>query len=89
MKITVTGVGRQLTFFSGWPLKLWDFKKHYQYLGEHGAYVDWYMGSGGTLGAALANRKYGRHDGEHSVRRGFELCAGSAVDWRPITASPC
>jgi thiamine pyrophosphate-dependent acetolactate synthase large subunit-like protein len=46
-------------FFSGWPLKLWDFKKHYQYLGEHGAYGIGY-GAPAAVGAALANRKYGR-----------------------------
>src|SRR5450631_3040512 len=46
-------------FFSGWPLKLWDFKHHYQYLGEHGAYGIGY-GAPAAVGAALANRKYGR-----------------------------
>jgi len=46
-------------FFSGWPLKLWDFQKHYQYLGEHGAYGIGY-GAPAAVGAALANRKYGR-----------------------------
>ena len=46
-------------FFSGWPLRLWDFKKHYQYLGEHGAYGIGY-GAPAAVGAALANRKHGR-----------------------------
>jgi thiamine pyrophosphate-dependent acetolactate synthase large subunit-like protein len=46
-------------FFSGWPLRLWDFTKHYQYLGEHGAYGIGY-GAPAAVGAALANRKYGR-----------------------------
>ncbi|MEO8049954.1 MAG: thiamine pyrophosphate-dependent enzyme [Acidobacteriota bacterium] len=46
-------------FFSGWPLRLWDFQKHYQYLGEHGAYGIGY-GAPAAVGAALANRKHGR-----------------------------
>jgi len=46
-------------FFSSWPLRLWDFKKHYQYLGEHGAYGIGY-GAPAAVGAALANRKHGR-----------------------------
>lgn len=46
-------------FFSSWPLRLWDFTKHYQYLGEHGAYGIGY-GAPAAVGAALANRKHGR-----------------------------
>src|SRR5579862_4912002 len=46
-------------FFSSWPLRMWDFKKHYQYLGEHGAYGIGY-GAPAAVGAALANRKHGR-----------------------------
>ena len=46
-------------FFSSWPLRLWDFKKHYQYLGEHGAYGIGY-GAPAAVGAALANRRHGR-----------------------------
>jgi thiamine pyrophosphate-dependent acetolactate synthase large subunit-like protein len=46
-------------FFSSWPLRMWDFTKHYQYLGEHGAYGIGY-GAPAAVGAALANRKYGR-----------------------------
>jgi len=46
-------------FFSSWPLRLWDFKRHYQYLGEHGAYGIGY-GAPAAVGAALANRKHGR-----------------------------
>jgi len=46
-------------FLSGWPGKLWDFDKHYRYIGGHGA-----GGMGynlpASVGAALANRKYGR-----------------------------
>jgi acetolactate synthase I/II/III large subunit len=44
---------------SFWPSRLWTFTKHYQFIGDQGA-----MGIGYTapasVGAALANRKYGR-----------------------------
>jgi acetolactate synthase-1/2/3 large subunit len=44
---------------SWWPTRLWDFSKHYQYIGDQGA-----MGIGysapASVGAALANRKHGR-----------------------------
>jgi acetolactate synthase I/II/III large subunit len=44
---------------SFWPTRLWDFSKHYQFIGDQGA-----MGIGYTapasVGAALANRKHGR-----------------------------
>jgi thiamine pyrophosphate-dependent acetolactate synthase large subunit-like protein len=44
---------------SFWPSRLWTFSKHYQFIGDQGA-----MGIGYTapasVGAALANRKYGR-----------------------------
>ena len=48
-----------VTFFSYWPLRLWDFTKHYQYIGGHGAYGVGYQAPA-SVGAALANRKYGR-----------------------------
>jgi thiamine pyrophosphate-dependent acetolactate synthase large subunit-like protein len=48
-----------VTFFSFWPLRLWDFTKYYQYLGGHGAYGIGY-GAPAAVGAALANRKHGR-----------------------------
>jgi thiamine pyrophosphate-dependent acetolactate synthase large subunit-like protein len=46
-------------FFSGWPGRLWDFEKHYHYIGGQGAYGIGY-GAPAAVGAALANRKYGR-----------------------------
>jgi len=46
-------------FMSSWPTRLWDFEKHYQYIGGHGAYGIGY-GAPAAVGAALANRKYGR-----------------------------
>jgi acetolactate synthase-1/2/3 large subunit len=46
-------------FISEWPNRLWNFDKHHQYLGSHGAGG---MGAGlpMAVGAALANRKHGR-----------------------------
>lgn len=46
-------------FISSWPLKLWNFDKHYQYIGGAGGAGVGY-GSPAAVGAALANRKYGR-----------------------------
>jgi thiamine pyrophosphate-dependent acetolactate synthase large subunit-like protein len=46
-------------FQSFWPERLWDFSKHYQFIGGHGAYGVGY-GAPAAVGAALANRKYGR-----------------------------
>jgi acetolactate synthase I/II/III large subunit len=47
------------SYLSWWPLRLFDFTKHYQYIGESGGYGIGYNAPA-TLGAALANRKYGR-----------------------------
>jgi acetolactate synthase-1/2/3 large subunit len=46
-------------FISGWPGKLWNFDKHYQYIGGQGAGGMGY-GAPAAVGAALANRKHGR-----------------------------
>jgi acetolactate synthase I/II/III large subunit len=46
-------------FVSRWPLKLWTFDKHYQYIGGSGGYGIGY-GAPAAVGAALANRKHGR-----------------------------
>jgi acetolactate synthase I/II/III large subunit len=48
-----------VVFMSFWPTRLWDFEKHYQYIGGQGAYGIGY-GAPAAVGAALANRKYGR-----------------------------
>ena len=47
------------TFVSKWPQRLWDFNKHYQYIGGAGGYGIGYNAPAAT-GAALANRKHGR-----------------------------
>jgi acetolactate synthase I/II/III large subunit len=46
-------------FVSRWPLRLWSFDKHYQYIGGEGGYGVGYNAPA-SMGAALANRKYGR-----------------------------
>jgi acetolactate synthase I/II/III large subunit len=48
-----------VVFLSYWPTRLWDFSKHYHYIGGQGAYGIGY-GAPAAVGAALANRKYGR-----------------------------
>ncbi|MBV9770304.1 MAG: twin-arginine translocation signal domain-containing protein [Bryobacterales bacterium] len=46
-------------FIGSWPNKLWNFDKHYQYIGGQGAGGMGY-GAPAAVGAALANRKHGR-----------------------------
>jgi acetolactate synthase-1/2/3 large subunit len=48
-----------VTHASYWPLRLWSFDKHHQYIGGSGGYGIGY-GAPAALGAAVANRKYGR-----------------------------
>jgi thiamine pyrophosphate-dependent acetolactate synthase large subunit-like protein len=42
-----------------WPLRLWDFTKHYQYIGGAGGEGVGYAAPA-AVGAALANKKHGR-----------------------------
>ncbi len=49
----------ETVFVSNWPGRLWDFDKHYQYIGGQGAYGIGY-GAPAAVGAALANKKHGR-----------------------------
>jgi thiamine pyrophosphate-dependent acetolactate synthase large subunit-like protein len=46
-------------FVSYWPLRLWAFEKYYHYIGAQGGYGIGYNAPA-SVGAALANRKYGR-----------------------------
>jgi acetolactate synthase I/II/III large subunit len=46
-------------FIGGWPGRLWNFDKHYQYIGGQGAGGMGY-GAPAAVGAALANKKHGR-----------------------------
>jgi acetolactate synthase I/II/III large subunit len=47
------------TFLSNWPVRLWAFDKYHHYIGGAGGYGIGY-GAPAAVGAALANRKYGR-----------------------------
>jgi acetolactate synthase-1/2/3 large subunit len=48
-----------VTGWVNWPLRLWDFTKHYQYIGRAGGEgVGYYAPA--AVGAALANKKHGR-----------------------------
>jgi len=47
------------SFVSYWPLRLWAFEKYYHYIGAQGGYGIGYNAPA-SVGAALANRKYGR-----------------------------
>ena len=44
---------------SRWPMRLWNFDKYYQFIGGSGGAGVGY-GAPASVGAALANRKYGR-----------------------------
>ena len=49
----------EVVFQSWWPTRLWNFTKHYQFIGGHGAYGVGY-GAPAAVGAALARPSYGR-----------------------------
>ncbi|MFY9532040.1 MAG: thiamine pyrophosphate-binding protein [Candidatus Acidiferrales bacterium] len=49
----------EVGFFSNWPLRLWAFDKHYQFIGGAGGAGEGYNAPA-AVGAALANRKHGR-----------------------------
>jgi acetolactate synthase I/II/III large subunit len=44
---------------SGWPMRLWTFDKHHQFIGGSGGAGIGYTAPG-SVGAALANKKHGR-----------------------------
>ncbi len=46
-------------FQSYWPQRLWTAERHYQYIGDAGAYGLGYL-PGASLGAAVANQAHGR-----------------------------
>jgi acetolactate synthase I/II/III large subunit len=46
-------------FQNFWPQQLWSASRHYQYIGDAGAYGLGYL-PGASVGAALAHRKHGR-----------------------------
>jgi acetolactate synthase-1/2/3 large subunit len=48
-----------VTGWVNWPIRLWDFNKHYQYIGRAGGEGVGYAAPA-SIGAALANKKHGR-----------------------------
>ncbi|MBZ5642585.1 MAG: thiamine pyrophosphate-binding protein [Acidobacteriia bacterium] len=67
-----------LRHFSWWPLRLWPFDKHYQYIGTQGGGGIGYNAPA-SVGAALANRKYGRFS--VSIQDDGDLLFAPAVLW--------
>ncbi len=56
---SLVSVGASENFISGWPHRLWDFDRHYRYLGvAAGGGVGY--GLPAAVGAAIANRELGR-----------------------------
>jgi acetolactate synthase-1/2/3 large subunit len=52
-------VSETTPWISNWPARLWEFEKHYQFIGGAGGHGIGYAAPA-AVGAALANRKYGR-----------------------------
>ena len=67
-----------LRHFSWWPLRLWPFEKQYQYIGAQGGGGIGYNAPA-TVGAALANKKYGRLS--VSIQDDGDLLFAPAVLW--------
>jgi acetolactate synthase-1/2/3 large subunit len=67
-----------LRHFSWWPLRLWSFDKHYQYIGIQGGGGVGYNAPA-SVGAALANKKYGRLS--ISIQDDGDLLFGPTVLW--------
>jgi len=65
-------------FVSRWPLRMWNFDKHYQYIGGAGGAGVGY-GAPAAVGAALANRKHGRLS--VSIQNDGDLMYAPAVLW--------
>ena len=61
-----------------WPLRLWNFDKHYQYIGGSGAEGVGYMAPA-TVGAALANKKHGRLS--IAIQTDGDLMVANGVLW--------
>jgi acetolactate synthase-1/2/3 large subunit len=63
---------------SNWPQRLWDMNKHYHYIGGAGGEGVGYL-AGATVGAALANKKYGRLS--VSIQSDGDLMYGPGALW--------
>ncbi len=65
-------------FFQYWPLRLWDMSKSYHYIGGPGGYgIGW--GAPAAVGAALANRKYGRLS--VNIQQDGDFMMGPGILW--------
>jgi acetolactate synthase-1/2/3 large subunit len=67
-----------LRHFSWWPLRLWPFDQHYQYIGVQGGGGVGYNAPA-SVGAALANKKYGRFS--VSIQDDGDLMFAPTVLW--------
>jgi acetolactate synthase-1/2/3 large subunit len=63
---------------SAWPTRLWNFSKHYQFIGTHGGSGIGY-GLPAAVGSALANRKHGRLT--VNIQTDGDLCYAPGVLW--------
>jgi thiamine pyrophosphate-dependent acetolactate synthase large subunit-like protein len=63
---------------SNWPLRLWDFTKHHQFIGGAGGEGVGYMAPA-ALGAAVANKKHGRLS--VCIQADGDLMYGNGVLW--------
>ncbi len=63
---------------SNWPLRLWDFNKHYQFIGGAGGEGVGYLAPA-AVGAAIANKKHGRVS--VSIQSDGDLMMGNGVLW--------
>jgi acetolactate synthase I/II/III large subunit len=61
-----------------WPLRLWSFDKHYQYIGGSGSEGIGYMAPA-TVGGALANKKHGRLS--IAIQTDGDLMVANGVLW--------
>ena len=71
---------------SNWPLRLWDFTKHYQFIGGAGGEGVGYLAPA-ALGAAIANKKHGRLSVSIQSDGDFMMGPRSVVDRRASSDS--
>src|SRR3989449_7726774 len=74
-----------LSFFQDWPLKLWDFTKHYQFLGGPGGYGIGY-GAPAAVGAAGGKKKKRGNPGKNQPGGGPVV--GAREPWAPPEHTP-
>jgi acetolactate synthase-1/2/3 large subunit len=67
-----------VNFVSNWPRRLWNFDKHYQFIGGSGGAGEGYN-LPASVGAALANKKHGRFS--VSIQNDGDLMYSNGVLW--------